>query len=91
MSKKGEKWKKAAEAVLDHVENYVVPQYGDDGQDPATDYDFEDCCKQAERYLRRRKSNSRPGQERRDILKTIHWLSIALEKQEMEATLYAAR
>lgn len=82
MSKKGEKWQKVSAEVMDHIENYVVPQYGDDGEDPATEYDAEDCFKQAERYIKRRNSNSRPGQERRDILKSIHWLSIALEKLE---------
>lgn len=85
MSKKGEAWDKISAEVSDHIENYVIPQYGDDGDDLATEYDFEDCCKQAERYLKRRGKNSRPGQERRDILKAIHWLSMGLAKEVVPA------
>jgi hypothetical protein len=84
MSKKAEAFDRVADKVIDHIDNYVVPQYGDNGDDLATEYTFEDCCKQAERYLKRRNSNSREGQELRDVLKSIHWMSIAYERLEVE-------
>lgn len=70
----------AMQDVRKHVQQYVLPQYGDYGTDPAAEYTVEDCVKQAQRYLTRHGKSSRVGEERRDLHKAIHWLSIALEK-----------
>lgn len=70
----------AYKELNDHIENYVLPQYGDYGDDLASTYTVEDCVKQAQRYLARHGRSSRVGEERRDLLKAIHWLAIALHK-----------
>ncbi len=75
---------KAAEETLEHIRNYVLPQYGDYGADPAAEYTVEDCVKQANRYLARHGKSSRPGEERRDMHKAIHWLAIGLHKEAQE-------
>lgn len=75
---------KALAEVQDHVTNYVLPQYGDYGSDPAAEYDIDDCIKQAQRYLARHGKSSRQGEERRDLHKAIHWLAIALHKEAQE-------
>lgn len=70
-------WRHFSIATEDHINNYVIPQYGDSGNDPATEYTFEDCVKQAQRYLARAKTNQRPEGLKRDMLKAAHWIQKA--------------
>jgi RecA/RadA recombinase len=63
-----------------HVREYVLPQYGDYGEDLAASYTVEDCVKQAQRYLTRHGKSSRVGEEQRDMHKAIHWMAMALHK-----------
>jgi hypothetical protein len=77
MSKRGDDWNKFAEEVLDHIENYTVPQYGDKGEDQATGYGSKEHVLQANRYLARYGKNSRPGQEVLDLKKAAHYLQMA--------------
>jgi NTP pyrophosphatase (non-canonical NTP hydrolase) len=79
-SKRGFNWILFAEAVLKHVEEYTVPQYGDLGEDQVTDYTAEDCMKQVDRYRARFGKNARPGQDKLDLLKMAHYISLAAEK-----------
>lgn len=74
------KWTGFHLMVVDHIENYVVPQYGDDGADPASEYDLDDCIKQAQRYLSRIKTNQRPEGRSRDLLKAAHWIQMAYDR-----------
>lgn len=71
------RWREFDLAVEEHILNYVIPQYGDEGKEPAVDYDFDDCIKQAERYLRRAKTNQRPEGLERDMRKAAHWIQKA--------------
>lgn len=80
MSKKAEKWLDFAVRVKEHINDYVVPQYGDDGEAPDKEYSARDCVKQAERYLARHGKNSRPGQESLDMLKAAHWIQMAFHR-----------
>lgn len=77
MSIRGEEWKKFSEKVLNHIETYTVPQYGDKGEDLATDYSVEDLLKQANKYLARYGKNQRQGQEMLDFMKTAHYIQMA--------------
>lgn len=74
------KWAKFASDVGNHILKYVIPQYGDEGAEPATEYTFDDCIKQAQRYLARAGRSSRPGEEKRDMLKAAHWIQKAYDR-----------
>lgn len=73
-------WEAFAEEVTEHLESYSVPQYGDKGEDMATEYTAEQCIKQAQKYLGRFGKNIREGQEELDLLKSAHWIQMAHEK-----------
>ena len=81
---RGENWLKISERVLDHIESYAIPQYGDAPNDAIEGWVIEECFKQTERYLSRRNTSMRPKEKALDILKSIHYLSLALEKIEKE-------
>lgn len=85
ISKRGEAWALFAGEVFEHVENYTVPQYGDEGDDQVTSWTAEDCIKQVQKYCNRFGKNARPGQERLDLLKAAHYLQMAADKQRDEA------
>jgi len=75
-------WQEFSESVGQHILDYTVEQYGDAGQDQATDYTREDCWKQVLKYANRRNSNKRTGQEDLDILKAAHYLCMAYFKDD---------
>lgn len=77
MSQRGEDWKEFAGQVHDHIEKYTVPQYGDKGEDQASEYGSAEHVLQAKRYLARYGKNSRPGQEVLDLIKTAHYCQMA--------------
>jgi hypothetical protein len=64
------------EAVVSHIEEYTVPQYGDKGKDLATDYTSEYCIEQIKKYCARYGKNSRPNQELRDLYKMAHFVQL---------------
>lgn len=66
-----------ADKVLDHIETYTVPQYGDKGHDQASEFKSHDHVVQAKKYLNRYGKNSRPGQEILDLIKTAHYCQMA--------------
>lgn len=80
MSRQAEKWRAFAKRVDDHIEGYVVPQYGDEGEDLATEYTAEACVDQAKKYLARFGRSSRPGEELRDLLKAAHYIQKAADR-----------
>lgn len=80
MSKKIQSWLTFAVRVRNHIRDYVIAQYGEEGEDPAAEYTAEDCIKQAQRYLSRYGKQARRGEESLDILKAAHWLQIAHDK-----------
>lgn len=77
MSQRGEDWREFSCEVNEHIEEYTVPQYGDKGEDQASDYTVEDHIKQAQKYLARFGRNSRPGQEMLDFRKAAHYIQMA--------------
>ena len=74
VSDRGNDWEEFSFRVLDHIENYTVPQYGDKGSDQCTDYDDRDFKKQIKKYANRLDSNMRGTVEaKRDLLKICHY------------------
>ena len=82
LSLRGYDWIEFSNKVLDHIENYTVPQYGDKGKDQVTDYTSEDCVKQIGKYVARHGKNQREGQTKSDLLKIAHYNQLAFDKLE---------
>lgn len=78
LSLRGRDWLKFSAEVLSHIENYTVPQYGDKGQDRASDYTMEVIADHIGRYRDRMGSNARgPIEAKRDLVKIAHYASLA--------------
>lgn len=87
LSERGKDWIKFSDMILQHTEDYTVPQYGDKGEDQCTDYSAKECVLQAQKYLSRFGKNQREGQQELDFLKASHYLQMAHDKyiEEKEA------
>lgn len=72
-SERGKDWGNFAYRVLHHIETYTVPQYGDKGQDQCTEFTRQDFETQIKKYANRMGKNSRPGQDKLDLLKICHY------------------
>lgn len=59
--------------LLDHI-NYTVSQYEDADKDIISTWTPEKVITNIERYLKRFDKNSRPGQEKLDIIKMVDYL-----------------
>ena len=81
MSKRGEAFKVFSEKVVNHLENYTGPQYGDIGEDAITDYSVEDCVTQVAKYCKRYGTNAREGQQLLDFVKMAHYAQCAHDKE----------
>lgn len=80
-------WIRFAKEVLEHIENYTVPQYGDKSEDQCTEFSESDFITQMKRYLNRYGKNAREGQQQLDLLKIAHYacmLHTKLSEQEEE-------
>jgi hypothetical protein len=77
MSIRGYDWEEFSEVVHEHIETYTIPQYGDKGEDIASEYSVEDCYRNMKRYLARAGKNSRDGQESLDLIKIAHYAQMA--------------
>lgn len=75
-SLRGQDWDDFSRLVRAHIEGYTVPQYGDKGEDQATNYAAADHVKQVEKYMNRHGRNARPGQDELDFLKAAHYLQM---------------
>lgn len=73
LSRRGKDWQEFAAKVLDHIENYTVPQYGDKGEDQATEWTPAILMEQAKKYGNRFGRNQREGQEMLDFMKGAHY------------------
>ena len=80
MSKRGADWLAFSEKVLAHINNYTVPQYGDKGEDQASDWSIEMLIEQTKKYANRYGKNQRKGQEELDFMKGAHYLQMAMTK-----------
>lgn len=73
ISERGLDWEEFSGKVFEHIENYTVPQYGDKGQDQCTEFTRQDFETQIKKYANRMGKNSRPGQDKLDLLKICHY------------------
>lgn len=77
MSIRSHDWEAFSLDVHDHINEYTIPQYGDKGEDIASEYSVDDCFRNMKRYLARQGKNSRPGQESLDLIKIAHYAQMA--------------
>lgn len=82
MSRRGDEWVEFAGEVLDHIEDYTLPQYGDLPNDNCAEWTAEDCIRQIQKYANRFGKNQRPGNDKLDLLKIAHYACIAHAKIE---------
>jgi hypothetical protein len=82
MSKKARAWELFSDDVLEHIEEYVVPQYGDLDEDLCSEYTVEECILNMKRYLQRIGRNSRPGHDALDCIKIAHYAQMIYDKLE---------
>ena len=50
VSAKALDWLSFSDSVFYHIENYVIPQYGDKGEDQVSSLDASDCIKAIQKY-----------------------------------------
>ena len=72
-SKRSIDFKLFAHKVVRHIDSYTVPQYGDKGSDHCTEFTIQDFQTQIKKYANRMGRNSRPGQDKLDLLKMAHY------------------
>jgi hypothetical protein len=72
-TERGLDWENFSTKVLNHIEIYTVPQYGDKGSDQCTEFTIQDFQTQIKKYANRMGRNSRPGQDKLDLLKMAHY------------------
>lgn len=82
ISEKSISWLDFCSEVVDHIEDYVVPQYGDKHEDECAEYSVEDCIKQIKKYATRNGRNSRQAQDQLDLIKIAHYAQMAWDKLE---------
>lgn len=81
ISAKALDWLSFSDSVVNHIENYVIPQYGDKGKDPYSENELIEFLKQIDKYTKRNiNGNKRDGQLKLDLLKIAHCAQMAFEK-----------
>ena len=79
-TERGKEWQTFADAVLNHIETYTVPQYGDAPDDNVSQWTAAECLAQVGRYASRAGRNQREGQDLLDLLKIAHYAALAWSK-----------
>lgn len=81
LSNKGKEFEAFSKEVLNHIETYAVPQYGDYPSDLIKETTIDDIVHDMMRYLSRMKTNARGQKEiERDCLKLAHYSCILSNK-----------
>ncbi|MEN6375349.1 MAG: hypothetical protein ABFD75_11305 [Smithella sp.] len=83
-SNRGKEWLDFSPAVLAHVDNYTIPQWGDKPNDQLhTEWSIDDCMLAIKKYANRAGKNSRgPAEDLRDLLKIAHYACVAWSKRQ---------
>lgn len=77
ISNRGLEFKRFSLFVVDHVEKYTVPQYGDSPDDMVSTWTAEHVQQQMEKYLKRMGNNGRGvGDDILSCLKIAHYAGI---------------
>ena len=82
VSNRGKDWMEFAAKVLDHIEDYTVPQYGDSPDDYVESWTAAECVLALGKYQQRFGKNTRLGQATLDLLKMAHFAQLAYDKIE---------
>ena len=86
LSNRGREWLRFSDLVIDHIEEYTVPQYGDHPYDQATGWSVDSILENIERYKNRWKDNARGKQDNLlALLKIAHYACMAYFKYIDEA------
>ena len=81
MSKRGEQWLDFSKEVLEHIDKYTVPQYGDLPDDPAATFSVADFRREILKYGNRMGSGVRgPEEQERDFKKIAHYACMGLAR-----------
>lgn len=87
LSRKGMQWMRFSWEVLQHIRNYVVPQYGDLPDAMIDGFSIQGLKDQFVRYVGRIGTNARgPEEARRDCLKIAHYSLFLWEKLREESS-----
>ena len=79
---RGQQFEWFANQVIEHIETYTVPQYGDYPNDQVEEWTPELCIAQIRKYSARFGKNSRENQELLDLIKIAHYAQIAYSKMK---------
>ena len=78
---KGSQWEKFSKKVGEHIEDYVIPQYGDYPDEMIENWSIHDFKSQLLRYHTRIGTNARGIKEsKRDCLKVAHYACYVYEE-----------
>lgn len=81
-SNRGKEWVAFAALVLEHIDEYTVPQYGDAPHDQASGFTEQDIAANLRRYMNRLETNARgPVEAQRDLLKIAHYCALLYFKR----------
>jgi hypothetical protein len=82
VSRRGKEWQAFSALVLEHIEKYTVPQYGDAPDDQASGFTERDIALQIRKYANRLESGARgPEEAQRDLLKIAHYCAVLYFKR----------
>ena len=75
-----DEWKLFSQLVENHISKYCNDQYQDKGKDPITNWSYSQCMDQIRKYYKRKDSNQRKGENKRDLLKIAHYACVSYFK-----------
>jgi len=81
MSKRSDEFKSFSVVVVEHINNYTVPQYGDAPNDPVEAWTPSQCMLSVKRYADRVETGRRGRLETlRDMIKIAHFACLSFDK-----------
>ncbi len=84
LSNRGLQWVEFSNKVLNHIETYTVPQYGDKPYDSVYEWNSKECFVNINKYIKRFGNNSRDNQEFLDMIKIAHYACLTHDKMKNE-------
>jgi hypothetical protein len=76
-TQQSKEWAEFAVSVLQHIEEYTIPQYGDAPDDQASKFTGHDIAVNLQRYVNRLESSRRGFEDaQRDLLKITHYCAM---------------
>lgn len=79
-SNRAKDFQEFSKLVINHIDKYTVPQYGDSPDDLVEEWTVQQCVDSAKKYLARHGRNQREGQDELDLIKAAHYIQIAYTK-----------